>query len=383
MRIFLVYHPSGNLSVPSSKTWYKNLYEPLIDLGHDVYDLRLDEFAAQHNLHFRSLKFKEFFNNQLVQIFAKEHNKKPFDIFLSYLTSNDIDSITVEEIKRLGVVTLNFSCNNTHQFNLIEGISKSFDYNLHSEKDAADKFNAIGAKPVWFPMAANPKYYNASNFEFNYDVSFIGAAYAKRAYYIHHLIQNNIKVDCFGPNWLINKPYASIKKIRKELVRLKWLVESMFIISLNKRYKISSDLYNYDLLGNIRKLYYPQMHYPCTDDEMINIINHSKINLGFLEVFSESNGVVVKQHLHLREFEIPMCGGLYITNYSDELAEFYEIDKEVLVFRNEHELLDKVKFYLKNENAAQKIRSAAYNRSHSCHTYHIRFKKLFEQLKLK
>ena len=40
MRIFLVLHPSGNNAVPGSMTWYRNLYEPLLDLGHDVYLMR-------------------------------------------------------------------------------------------------------------------------------------------------------------------------------------------------------------------------------------------------------------------------------------------------------------------------------------------------------
>lgn len=381
MRIFLVYHPSGNLSVPNSLTWYKNLYAPLIDLGHEVFAFRLDEFVSNHQLVFRSTKYKELLCEQLVQIFKREHHKKPFDIFLSYLTVSDISPNTIDEIRKIGVLTLNFSCNNTHQFHLVESIANHFDINLFSEKGAKEKFTAIRANAVWFQMAANPKYYFPKKNKFRYDISFIGAAYAKRANYINHLVQHKIYVDCFGPNWLINQPYASLKKIKKELARLKWIINSLYSLSLENRSKLSLKISQYDILSNLRKMNYTHLHYPVSDDAMIDIIGYSKINLGFLEVYSEEGHAMIQQHLHLREFEIPMCGGLYLTNYSDELAEFYEIDKEVVVFRNENELIDKVKYYLSHENEANSIREAAYNRSIKCHTYQQRFSQLFQQIK--
>ena len=115
---------------------------------------------------------------------------------------------------------------------------------------------------------------------------------------------------------------------------------------------------------------------------MIKLYSESKINLGFLEVFSSDNNLSshTTQHLHLREFEIPMSGGLYITNYSDELAEHYEPDKEVLVFRNENELIDKIKYYLKNKKEAEKIRNAGLQRALNCHTYQKRFTDLFKKI---
>ena len=77
-----------------------------------------------------------------------------------------------DEIKKMGVPTANFSCNNTHQFYLTKEIAPYYDFNLHSEKSAGEKFTEIGAKPVWFQMAANPKYYHPVKIEFKYDVGF-------------------------------------------------------------------------------------------------------------------------------------------------------------------------------------------------------------------
>ena len=117
MRIFLTLHPSANLSVPGSMTWYHNLYEPLLDIGHEVVLLRMDEIAKKHNTHFRSKRFKEVYSNELILIFRKEHSLKPIDLFFSYLTDNDIEDGALQSIKGTGVPMANFSCNNTLLFN--------------------------------------------------------------------------------------------------------------------------------------------------------------------------------------------------------------------------------------------------------------------------
>lgn len=383
MRIFLTLSPSGNKSVPGSMTWYNNLYESMKDLGHDVFLLRLDSVAEKHSIQVRDKKFREVFSYELLKTFKREHVMNPFDLFFSYVTDYHVENSVLLELKKLSVPMVNFSCNNTHQFYLVKSISPIFDFNLHSEKDAAIKFKEINANPVWFPMAANPKYYFPVRGGFIYDVSFIGAAYAKRSYYVNHLVQNQIKVDCFGPNWLINKPYSKIKKIKKEANRMKWLLQSLVTFSPGKRAELSLMVHDYDRLVRLRKVNLDRFHYPVKDVEIPGIFSRSKINLGFLEVYSENSSQVVQSHLHLREFEVPMCGGLYLTNYSDELTEFYIPDKEVIMYHNEHELLDRVNYFLKHSDQADKIRKAAYIRAINCHTYQKRLNDLFEKLSLK
>lgn len=385
MRIFLSLLPLGNSSVPGSKTWLNNLYEPLLDLGHDVFLVRIDEAAEYLKVKRGTPKFKDKFSEYILQSFKKEYTVQKFDLFISYFWDNYIHAQVIDEIKEMGVPTANFSCNNTHQFYLTKNIAPHYDYNLHSEKNAGEKFKEIGANPVWFQMAANKKYYHPVQCDFKYDVSFIGSSYAKRANYIYQLLENNIDVHCFGPNWLINRPHEKIKKVYKEIKRVQKLIKSIFSCSEINRFVLSSDVQNYDFQCYLRKKYPQNLHHPITDKEMIKLYSESKINLGFLEVYTIDNDghTITKQHLHLREFEIPMSGGLYFTNYSDELAEFYEPDKEVVIFRNEHELLDKARYYLANKKEAELIRKAGYKRAMQCHTYQKRFQHLFNEMGFK
>ena len=381
MRIFLVLHPSANMAVPGSMTWYRNLYEPLLDLGHDVFFFRLDQFVRDNQLHFRTPSYRDRLSVELVKSFRNEHSKKPFDIFFAYLTSLDITPECLESIRQMKVPMLNFSCNNTHQFHLVEPIARYFSFNLHSEKYAAQKFDQAGAPKYWFQMAANPKYYKPLGLELKYNVAFVGMNYAKRAGYINHLLSSGINVNCFGGGWVKPKGVSRIKKNAKEYLKL---LQLLFLSSQDKRLENASYIRDSELIKNMRSKYSDNFFLPVTDNQMIEIFNQSKINLGFLEVYCQDNNASsgVQQHLHLREFEVPMSGGLYFTNYSDELAEFFEPDREVVTFRNEYELLDKIHFYLNHSREADKIKEAGYKRALNDHTFQKRLKSMFRELKL-
>ena len=147
MRIFQVIEETTNASVPHNSTWRRCLYEPLVDLGHDVYlfSSKKGRVARQRN----DSRLRADFSDELVRTFRNEHSKRPFGLFFSYLTDGMIDFSAIGMIRKLGVPTCNFSCNNVHQFELVGQISRHFDYSLHAEKAVKPKFVAAGANPLW------------------------------------------------------------------------------------------------------------------------------------------------------------------------------------------------------------------------------------------
>ena len=381
MHIFLTLSPSGNRSVPGSMTWYRNLYEPLLDLSHDVYLLGIDEAENKLGVNRKSKSFQGKFSQYLLNTFQEENIKKPFDLFFSYFIDSDIETSCIDEIKKYGVPTANFSCNNIHQFYLTKKIAPHFDYNLHSEKDAGEQFKATGANPVWFQMAANPTYYHPiEGLERQIDVSFVGQNYAKRAYYIWHLLENGVDVHVYGPGWR-QENLGFLRKLRRRAGKTKLLIQYILSSSCSRRAELSSRISEREFRNMLFSKYKDYLHSPISDEEMIRKYSESKISLGFLEVYDNHNpSAIVKQHVHLREFEAPMCGALYFTNYCTELEEFYEPDKEVIVYRNEHELLDKIGYFLSHPGEAQRVRRAGHKRAVECHTYQKRFKDLLKEV---
>jgi len=382
MHIFQVLSARATGGVGQSQIWLRNLYEPLLDMGHDAFLFRAEE-GEQARLR-RDARLRVAFSQRLLDAFRHEHARKSFDLFFAYLKDDMVETAAIDEIRKTGVPTCNFSCNNTHQFDLVDELSPHFDYSLHSEKDAADKFRAIGANPVWFPMAANPKYYHPCDVSQTLDATFIGQKYARRPYYIWHLLENGINVHVYGPGWRLSGEGGYRRKLLRRGRRIQIALSALIASSLDSKAEWSARLDWLDFCERLRIKYDTHMHLPLSDEEMICKYSESKLSLGFMEVFDDHNpAAIVKQHLHLRDFEAPMSGALYLTGFCEELAEFYEPDAEVLVYRSEHEMLDKVRYYISHPGAASRVRQAGLRRATSNHTYRRRFEVLFDSLGLR
>ncbi len=382
MRIFQVLSSRATGGVGLSRIWLHNLYEPLLDLGHDVHLFSSDSIK---NIQKKRLarQRKTTFSNLLLETFSKEHRRRPFNLFFSYLTDDMIEPSVIDEIRRCGVPTCNFSCNNTHQFYLVKGLSCHFDYNLHSEKFAADIFRKIGATPIWFPMGANPKYYKTYNSPKARQVSFVGQNYATRTQYIWHLLESGVDTHVYGPGWVLKRDYPRLREFLRWARRTREALGALVAVSVVRRAYRSASLAHLDLTERLRQKYRANLHGPISDEQMIEKYSDSQISLGFLDVFDfHDPSSTVKQHLHLREFEAPMSGAFYVTGYCEELTEFYEPDKEIITYRNVHELLHKVKYYLSHPEEAERIRLAGQQRALQCHTYQRRFKELFPKIGL-
>jgi spore maturation protein CgeB len=378
MRIFQVIESSTNTSISTNNTWHRNLYEPLIDMGHEVYLFSAHEGRLAMKDDVGILRSK--FSQKLLDVFRKEHKLKPFSLVFTYLMDGMVETSAIDEIRKAGVITCNFSCNNAHQFYLVDQLSPHFDYNLHSEKFVSDKFTKIGANPLWWPMASNPNYFKPINVPRNIQASFVGANYAKRAYYLNCLLSNGINTQIYGPGW-INEKRTDFKNF---LTRTKLITKTFISRNTHNQNFNSSILADYDFKRNFCLQHKNNLHEPVTDDYLIELYSRSQISLGFLEVFDNHDpSKTIIQHLHLREFEAPMCGALLFTGYTEELNEMFVPDKEVVVYRNEHELVDKAKYYLSHPNEAEIIRINGRKRALSNHTYHLRFSYLFKILGLK
>jgi hypothetical protein len=376
LRIFQAIEAAGSGQVPGNQSWRRNLYEPLVDMGHDVvlFSTMEGRLAAG-----KGAKARARFSQKLTDTFHREHAKKPFDLFFAYLSDGMVDASAIDEVRKTGVPTCNFSCNNAHQFYLVDELSPHFDYNLHSEKDAREKFLAIGARPLWWPMASNPKYYRPYDLPRTVAVSFVGANYALRARYIAPLLENGVDVHAYGPGW----QWGSRTRWRAIAKRYVLAFQSLAALTPEAQFCASAALAEHDLRRNLRARFPKNVHAVIPDEDFIQLYSRSRISLGFLEVHDRHDASkAVVRHLHLREFEGPMCRALYCTGYMDELAEFFEPDKEVVVYRNEQELLDKVRYYLAHEDEAEKIRQAGHARALRCHTYQHRFQELFAALGL-
>jgi hypothetical protein len=378
LRILLLLAASTNDAVRQNTVWRRNFYDTLCGMGHDVVLLPAEE--GRRAMSSASAETRHRFSDAVLARFNREQRKQPFDLFFGYLMDGMIEPSIIDEIRRCGVPTCNFSCNNVHQFDLVDGLSSHFDFNLHSERDVGDKFRRVGATPLWWPMASNPQFAHPVDVAPRLGASFVGGNYGLRSDYALHLLDNGIDLHLFGPGWTLQNRIARVKRrLRRDLT----VGAAVSASTVRSQAALTARAARIDMGRRLAWDYARNVHDPISDEEMIGLYSASRVSVGFLEVFDrhDPSGPVM-QHLHLREFEAPMSGALYLTNYSDELAEMFVPDEEVLVWRNRHELLEKARYYGEHPAAGAKVRQAGRERALACHTYQRRFEQLFDAIGL-
>ena len=354
LRILQVLAASTNDAVSANSVWERNLHAPLVEMGHDVVLVPADDVRVA--LKNGDAQAGARFSEALLARFRREHARRPFDLVFAYLIDGMVEP---------GVIL---------------GLSPHFDFNLHSERDVGDKFRRIGATPLWWPMASNPAYAHPVEVDHRTGVSFVGGNYGLRAAYALHLLKSGVDLHLYGPGWMRRGRAKRLKRVVRRDVALG---SALVSLSLERQAMYSAQAASMDISRVLVSRYPGNLHLPVSDDDVIGLYSQSRVSLGFLEVFDRHDpSQPVLQHLHLREFEAPMSGALYLTNYSEELAEMFEPDKEVLVWRNPHELLEKAQFFCAHPEAGEVVRAAGMRRALRCHTYTRRFEQLFDAVGL-
>lgn len=375
MRIFYAAQSTANgVHLPQSRIWYYNLYTSLRDMGHELVTTDVDFDAPM--THAEDPAWIEanrpVFIEKLLNAVQIAHRKRPLDLFFSYFYSSCITPEAVEQIRAWGIPTVNFSCNNVHQFRLVHEIASAYDYCMVPEQATLDKFRAVGANPIHIQMAANPDIYKSYDLPREFDVIFVGQRYADRPSIIDCLLRQGIDVRVWGPGWLSTS--ITMKREVSASSSVFSLPGKAFRSGRQLPQKVIRQLALSPMERRLRRIAGPAL----SDAEMIEMYSRSHLTLGFSVVNEEVDRGRANSHLRLRDFEAPMCGALYVTGYTDELANYFELDKEVLVYRSKEELVEKAKYYLAHPAEAERTRQAARRRALDEHTWKHRFVQLFK-----
>jgi len=177
MRIFYASDTTPN-SHFESNLWRNNLYLPLIDLGHEVIEFDYDLRKTFQNLNPQDPIQKKFIKKnrpkvscELLKQVKKAHKKKPVDLFFSYFFDACVLPETIEEIKSLGIKTVNWYCNGSYQLNLVSEISPHYDFCLVPEKFRLIDYKNLGATPIYCQEAANQNIYKSYDLLKDFDAT--------------------------------------------------------------------------------------------------------------------------------------------------------------------------------------------------------------------
>lgn len=82
-------------------------------------------------------------------------------------------------------------------------------------------------------------------------------------------------------------------------------------------------------------------------------------------------------------FEAAATGRLILTEYFEEMENFFEYDKEIVGYKDKDDLMSKIDYYIKHPVEARKIALAGQKRCMEHHTWKMRLQHLFQSFTLK
>ena len=287
-----------------------------------------EAFNHQSKDWLKSIRIK--MNNDLIRRVNSWIKEDDTDIIFTYLSGEQVTPGTMKKIAALGVPMVNMSLNDKEAFvgkvkngmaTGLRDICRYFDICWTSTEDALEKYCVEGGLPIYLPEGANPEVHKPYDLDKTIDVSFVGQCYGNRPEIIQKLRTNGIQVEAYGYGW----PDG-----------------------------------------------------PLATQEMVKMYSRSKINLGFGGVAGHKDTFCLKG----RDFEIPMSGGLYLTEYHSELEKVFELEKEIATYSGFDDLVAKISYLLSNPEQSDIIRKNGFQRCRNQHSWEKRFEKIFSLMGL-
>ncbi|MBI5666032.1 MAG: glycosyltransferase [Nitrospirae bacterium] len=88
----------------------------------------------------------------------------------------------------------------------------------------------------------------------------------------------------------------------------------------------------------------------------------------------------IRKSMSSRMYTAVGCGAFYLCRHVEGIEEILEPGKEIVTFRDEDEMLDMIRYYLRNDALRQRIAEAGRKRVLHEHTYEIRVRQMAEMI---
>lgn len=307
---------------------YFNFYQSLKQMGHEV---ELFDYMGE----IQALG-KEGMNQKLL---ARVREWRPALAVFSLYT-DQFDTETVNAL-RGHTKTFCFFHDDTWRVEYSRYWARQFDYFSTPDLHGETKYWEIGLpNAIYFPFGCNEQIFRKLDVPKKYDVSFVGGWHPYREWLIERIRKAGISVEVAGYRW----PKGEIDQ------------ETM--VGLFNESRINLNLSN--------SASWDARYLASSPRAFINRLR-SKKNI---------------EQMKARIFEVNGCGAFQLTYYVEGLAHCYDIDREIGVYADVDDLVEKVKFYLAHEELRESIATAAYKRTLEEHTFVQRFQTAFQRMGL-
>ena len=307
---------------------YFNFYQSLKQMGHEV---ELFDYMGE----LQALG-REGMNQKLL---ARTREWRPA-VTLFSLYTDQFEPDVIDQLRE-HTTTLCFFHDDTWRVEYSRFWARHFDFFTTPDIYGEMKYRELGlSNAIHFPFGCNEHIFCKMDVPKKYDVSFVGAWHPYREWLIKRLESSGIKVEVMGYRW----PKGEIDQ--DGMVKL--FNESRINLNLSNsapwdaRYLLSSPR---ALINRLR----------------------SKKNI---------------EQLKARIFEVNGCGSFQLSYYVEGLESYYDINRELGVYTDPDDLVDKVHFFLAHAELREAIAAAGFKRTLNEHTFAGRFQKVFRRMGL-
>ena len=106
-------------------------------------------------------------------------------------------------------------------------------------------------------------------------------------------------------------------------------------------------------------------------EEMPKVFACSKVNLN-------PSLRIIQTGIPLRAFDVMGAGGFLLTNYQEELYEYYENEKDMVIYESMEDAVEKIRFYLEHEDIRCKIAESGRRKTLEEHSLQERIGKILK-----
>ncbi|MBU2101495.1 glycosyltransferase [Patescibacteria group bacterium] len=297
---------------------------------------------------------KRAYNQELLDAVKRE---KP-DLFWAFMYTDELEPETLDEIKKLTTSVAWFSDDHWRLDNYSRFWAPHFTQAITTWSKAKKRYAKYGIHNVirsqW---GFNPGLYKSVVVpRQDIKVSFIGMQTSHRKKIIDELREAGVDVFVRGYKW--SEGRASFTEMLDIFSRSK--------INLNLNPPMSAIS-----LKSIAQIFFRRRRNLIVPD--------------FWHIHRNLRSYFQKKipQIKARPFEITGSGGFCITGGADDTENYFEPDKEIVVYKDTEDLIKKVRYYLEHDEERKTIAKAGYERALREHAYGERLEKIFEELGLK
>jgi hypothetical protein len=254
--------------------------------------------------------------------------RTPVNLCFFYADSSNIAPDLFAALHDRGIWTVLMGLDDRHTFTKfqrgdltvgVETVAPHVDLYWTSWRAGILLLHQIGSRPWLGGAAADPLFHRPMPTAKSIDVLFLGQAYGARREIIRELRALGIEVECRGYGW-----------------------EG----------------------GNL------------DFEECIRLFSSAKIVLGISAVGAMSDVTILKG----RDFEAPMCGACYVTQYSEELTDFFTLGTDLVCYSTPFQAAEVISTLLANPDRRTELSENALKRSLHSNTWDKRISEMYEIL---